>query len=171
MIPMNDAVIEHLNDQDDPDMWRIALDTILSDLVAEPGMVVEVGACSHWLRPHQSRWSADGGFALPTGYGSGKGGYSMEALPQFDWSVTLGWSGERWESVPRSSVRHAVRVSIPSRTRRHRQAAVHTVWLTGKEKQRRFYGFRSKDGEWRCTAGSLTAAAFLVPRRVARHDD
>jgi hypothetical protein len=145
-----DTLLERLTEDDDPVLWRVAAETILSDIAAEAGMLVEVGRCSRWLRPHQSRWTADGGFALPMGYGGGSG----FALPELDWSVTLRWTGETWETVPPCSLRRAVRVSIPARTRRHRQAAVHTLWMTGKEKTRRLYGFRKDDAGWRCTAVS-----------------
>src|SRR5205085_4593730 len=85
--------LDRLSSDDDPELWAVVLDTILADLTPEPGMAVEVGRCSHWLRSHQTRWTADGGFAAPVGYGSGTGGYSCKALPQFDWSVVLKWSG------------------------------------------------------------------------------
>jgi hypothetical protein len=147
---MTDAILERLADDDDPALWRLAVDTILSDLVPEDGALVEIGRCSHWMRPHQSRWAADGGFALPIGYGGGRG----RALPQLDWSVTLRWTGESWEAVPACSLRCAIRVSIPSRTRRHGQAAVHTLWMAGKEKARRFYGFRNRGVGWQWTAVS-----------------
>lgn len=96
--------------------------------------------------------TADGGFAWPSGYGGGAGGYSHLPLPQFDWSVVLGWSGSEWEVVERRSVPTAVRIAIPSRTRRHRQAAIHTLWHTGPEKEWVFHGFRRRDEGWACTA-------------------
>jgi hypothetical protein len=147
-----DRLAECLNADDDPELWRVALGCILAEAPTRPDIQIEVGRCSHWLRPHQSRWTADGGFAWPTGYGSGAGGYSPWALPQFDWSVVLGWSGAEWEVVERRSVRTALRIAIPSRTRRHRQAAIHTLWHTRREKEVVFYGFRRRDGGWACTA-------------------
>ncbi len=48
---------------------------------------IHLGACSHWLRPHQTRWGADGGFAYPAGYDQRADG--RQGLPQFDWSVYL----------------------------------------------------------------------------------
>ena len=146
--------LDRLSSDDDPELWAVVLDTILADLTPEPGMAVEVGRCSHWLRPHQTRWTADGGFAAPVGYGSGTGGYSCKALPQFDWSVVLKWSGEAWELAKRESVKHALRVAIPARTTVHAQAAIHTIWMTDREKLVRFYGFRKKDNLWKCTAVS-----------------
>jgi hypothetical protein len=127
---------------------------VLAQLPKRAGVLVQVGRCSHWLRPHQTRWTADGGFAWPTGYGNGTGGFSKDALPEFDWSVMLAWTGEHWETARMKSARPALRVTIPSRTMWHRQAAVHTVWMTAREKERRFYGFRKRDDVWRCTAES-----------------
>jgi hypothetical protein len=147
-----DRLAECLNADDDPELWRAALCYILTEVSTGPEVLVEVGRCSHWLRPHQTRWTADGGFAWPAGYGSGAGGYSRSALPQFDWSVVLAWNGAEWEVIERRSVRTTLRIAIPSRTRRHRQAAIHTLWHTGREKEVVFYGFRRRDGGWACTA-------------------
>ena len=144
----------HLDQDDDPNLWRAALRYILAEIEPGPSLLVEVGRCSHWLRPHQARWKADGGFALPTGHGSGGGGYSFSAVPQFDWSVILGWTGADWEVVEGRSVRIALRLAIPSRTRRHQQAAVHAIWHTGREKEVVFYGFRRRADGWTCTAST-----------------
>lgn len=145
---------DRFDEDDDPELWQVALDHILGEFEKEHEVLVEVGRCSHWLRPHQSRWTANGGFAWPTGYGSGNGGYSHSAIPQFDWSVVLRWTGSTWEPIKRNSIRHSIRVTIPSRTKRHLQAAVHTVWQTGKEKELVFYGFRKRAQGWVCTVSS-----------------
>src|SRR6185437_15741505 len=149
-----DSLPLHLRNGDDFELWRVALEQILSELPLRTGSLVQIGRCSHWLRPHQTRWTADGGFAWPTGYGSGTGGFCPEALPQFDWSIMITWTGDRWELAHDKSAKPALRVAIPSRTCRHQQAAVNTIWMTGKEKERRFYGFRYKDELWSCTAES-----------------
>ena len=52
-----------LDEEDDPELWRVALRYILAEIEPGPGISIEVGRCSHWLRPHQTRWTADGGFA------------------------------------------------------------------------------------------------------------
>jgi hypothetical protein len=49
------------------------------------------------------------------------------------------------------------RVAVPSRTCRHRQAAVHTVWRPGapplpRVEVMQFYGFRRQTAKWSCTA-------------------
>ena len=149
-----DWVSDHLDQEDDPEFWQAALDHILTEVERETHVFVEVGRCSHWLRPHQSKWTADGGFAWPSGYGSGGGGFSYSALPQFDWSVVLEWTGTSWERVKRQSIRHSLRVTIPSRTKRHLQAAVHTLWHTGREKKVVFHGFRKRKHGWTCTAST-----------------
>jgi hypothetical protein len=161
-----DAVLRHMRPADDFDLWRAALGHILAEFSPSPGALVEVGRCSHWLRPHQTRWTADGGFAWPTGYGSGQGGHSITALPEFDWSAVLAWSNERWDVARDKSAQPAVRITLPSRTRRHGQAAVHTVWMIDREKEVRFYGFRIKDGAWRCTAES----EWAEDRKRSRED-
>jgi hypothetical protein len=163
-----DLLLQHLRSSDDFDLWRVAVAHILSELTPSEGALVQIGCCSHWLRPHQTRWTADGGFAWPVGYGSGTGGYSPIALPQFDWSVALAGSGERWELANDKSAKPSLRITIPSRTRRHEQAAIHTLWMTGKEKERRFYGFRRQDGRWRCTAESEWAEERTPKARKKR---
>ena len=45
-----------------------------------------IGRCSHWLRPHQARYTGGGGFAAPYGYGPCP-------RPEFDWSLT--WIQDR----------------------------------------------------------------------------
>lgn len=164
-----DALLPRLRPGDDFGLWRVAVGHVMSELPERlPGTLVQIGRCSHWLRPHQSRWKADGGFAWPTGYGSGQGGHFNTALPQFDWSVTLTWTGQRWEEARDKRGKPAVRVTVPSRTSWHEQAAVHTVWMTGREKEMRFYGFRRKDGVWRCTAESEWNEDRAPERRFAR---
>jgi len=149
--------IDLLDAGDDPDLWRVAVAYILAEFIPEPGDIAEVGRCSHWLRPHQSRWRADGGFALPAGYGGSFGGSSGMALPQFDWSVVAEWDDSTWTIVRRRSHRPVVRIAIPARTNRHLQAAIHTLWTTGREKEAVLYGFRKRDETWVCTATSEPA--------------
>lgn len=163
-----DLLLRHLRRNDDPTLWRMAVGHILSELPVKTDTLVEIGRCSHWLRPHQTRWTANGGFAWPTGYGSAQGGFSRDALPQFDWSVTLAWTGHAWQMAQDKSAKPAIRITIPSRTSWHEQAAVHTVWMTGREKERRFYGFRRTDGGWRCTAESEWQEDRATERRTRR---
>ncbi len=88
-----------LDEDDDPDLWQAGLDRILSEFEKGDHLFVEVGRSSHWLRPHQSRWTENGGFAWPAGYGSGSGGFTNSAIPQFDWSVVLERTGTSWEQA------------------------------------------------------------------------
>jgi len=68
-------VISHLTTEDDAGFWVTAFDTIMSDIEAlypdktkKQKIFLQIGACSHWRRPHQHRWTAAGGFAWPDGY-------------------------------------------------------------------------------------------------------
>jgi hypothetical protein len=117
-----------------------------------------IGSCSHWVRPHQSRWTVAGGFALPVGYGDGEG--FLRGLPNLDWSVTLQFdSGETGWVVPEQPPTKrfkSVRLAVPTRTSRHRQAAVHAVWSRGtldsKQKRTVYYGFRNSVDGWKLLA-------------------
>jgi len=149
-----DAVLPHFKLFDNLDLWRAVTAHVFNELPAGNGILVQIGCCSHWLRPHQTRWTADGGFAWPTGYGSGQGGYGFMSLPQFDWSVMMTRIEERWQLTRDKSARPSLRITIPTRTYRHRQAAIHTLWSIGREKEMRFYGFRRQEGSWQCTAES-----------------
>jgi hypothetical protein len=154
------ALKERLSAEDDPALWEqvlkvLAEDASVLELVTDGSpLYAEVGVCSHWLRPHQTRWTAAGGFAWPAGYGGTR--FSRTGLPLFDWSVRLqfnlapiGWV------IPETSPAKrfiSVRVAVPSRTTRHRQAAVHTLWppgtLDAKRKRTVFYGLRNLNGVW-----------------------
>lgn len=151
---------EKLGADDDPQLWREVLRATAEDasLVGCSGLYAIVGSCSHWLRPHQSRWTAAGGFALPVGYGDGEG--LLRGLPNLDWKVILQFDHAQlgWVLPPRPPAKgfNSVRLAIPSRTARHRQAAVHAVWspLTSGTKQKRtaYYGFRKSEDGWHLVA-------------------
>ena len=154
-------------EDDDPALWFAVTNVVFLDAQALCGIAVDgrrivaqLGRCSHWLRPHQTRWPADGGFAWPTGY-DGEG-FSRLGLPEFDWFRQWCWNSdshrwEVWESAPSSS-ELVFRVAIPGRSRRHLQAAVHTIWQPGTPPRPgrdflQFYGFRQQaTGAWKCTA-------------------
>ncbi len=155
-----------LRSDDDPAFWGAAIQVLAFDIEAEItdgshncDVYLNIGACSHWLRPHQTRWTAAGGFAWPTGYGGGT--WSRRGLPQFDWSQKFLWdvSARSWKPVDRFKGKRKLscRVALPTRTARHDQAAIHTLWEPGTpttptEKRLRFYGFRKQDGNWACVA-------------------
>ncbi|HLJ89365.1 MAG TPA: hypothetical protein VKZ53_21285 [Candidatus Angelobacter sp.] len=154
-------VQKYFNEQDDPTAWRAILHVIGKEFIeryrseregGDKNWFMRVGACSHWVRPHQTRWTAAGGFALPIGY-KGAAGWS-HGLPEFDWSVVFSFDGVHWKCVDKfSGKKQAVlRVALPSRTVRHKQAAVHTMWSTLHEPV--FYAFRNMDGVWRFVAAS-----------------
>ena len=157
---------ERLRGDDDPALWQEILDAAAEDasLLCAPGgrskLYAIVGSCSHWARPNQSRWTAAGGFALPLGYGDGEG--FVAGLPNLDWSATLQFDPtlSAWIcplELPTKRF-NSVRLAIPSRTGRHRQAAVHAVWSSGtlnaKHKRTVFYGFRKSEHGWKLVARS-----------------
>lgn len=149
---MNEDLLKQLGEDDDPALWEAVIAALFVGLSVPPGYAIEIGRGSHWLRPHGSKWAADGGFARPTGYGSGSGGHSRKSLPEFDWSVTLRKGDLGWEATPRESITYRARITIPARSRRHRQAAVHVLWRTGEVTRTQFFGFRLRPDGWRCTA-------------------
>lgn len=142
-----------LTAHDDPDFWRIALFTFADEFVqrheeesAKGDWAVVVGACSHWNRPHQTRWTAAGGFAYPEGY--------KQYFPKFDWSITLVYRDGQLVPVAKRPGKkvNLFQIAIPSRTMRHKQAAVHTRWSTAGKSV--LFGFRKSDGKWKCVAAS-----------------
>ena len=85
-------IAEHLSADDDPQLWEVAIRTLLAeaaDAAAEVRTEVyaEVGCCHHWISPHRPiRWTADGGFAWPFGYNKTVTGSAYRASPEFTWS-------------------------------------------------------------------------------------
>ncbi len=170
-----DAVRAKLDREDDDiRLWEAVVDEVYADATflsrgAGSRIVVStIGRCSKWLRPHQTRWTAAGGFAWPTGYGGRA--YSRTGLPDHDWAIELLWDdrGSTWHLAghPQSTADLEFRVSIPARSVRHRQAAIHTIWRPGSPVKPRdelvqFYGFRTKDGtRWDCVAASDREAEY-----------
>ena len=149
-------VADRLTAQDDPKLWEVVLAVLSEEFLdryrkGDGGKEVrhlQVGVCSHWLRPHQTRWTKAGGFAYPNGYQGGS------CLPGFDWSVILAFDGEHWERVNRFPGKKQIvlRVAVPTRSARHKQAAIHATWSTSHGHTA--YGFRNIDGAWACVAAS-----------------
>ena len=159
---LDPSISEHLTSDDDPGLWDVATNTILADAAkVELGGATgdeafsQVGCCRHWVRPHQSRWGAAGGFAWPFGYDKTTTGFAF-ALPELDWSAYFKWSGAGWEQGRTGGRCFLLRIAIPARTARHLQAAVHTVWTprspSSRAKVVQLYGFRKQEGTWRLTA-------------------
>jgi hypothetical protein len=174
------TVVDRLSGEDDPALWEQVFNVLAQDAstlgIIRDGsrLYAEVGACSHWLRPHQTRWTAAGGFALPVGYGGVR--FSRTGLPGFDWSVKLQFSQAplSWvvpETLP-SKRSLTLRVAIPSRTTRHPQAAVHTLWpaqtLDAKRERTVFYGFRNLIGCWELKACSRDTSRTGLRRKSAK---
>jgi hypothetical protein len=89
-----EALAKNLNSDDDDGLWRLIVSTIMEEFARQimvksrngKKCYLRVGACSHWIRPHQSRWTAAGGFAWPAGYKGAEGHSLVRGLPEFDWS-------------------------------------------------------------------------------------
>lgn len=142
-----------LSRDDDPYLWRAALSVVTDDFLQRynrgsknKNWGIVVGACSHWVRPHQTRWTKAGGFAYPAGYKSFK--------PELDWSVILLFHDQKWIPVVTLPGKRLalLDVVIPSRTARHKQAVIYSRWRASGELV--FYGFRKLDGKWSCVAAS-----------------
>jgi len=154
---------ELLGEEDDPAFWQVAMDRILGDTQAmaaaytgKESILVQIGRCSHWIRPHTKRPS---GMAWPYGYGNVGQGFSLSSPPEFDWS--LRWvrqpeTGEWIKAKGQPSRRPLVqRIAIPARTARHPRGTVHTIWLPGSpespaHKLTSVYGFEKGESGWQC---------------------
>src|SRR5262249_54949789 len=130
---LDPAIAAQLTNDDDPALWDVVMNTILADTVstgqdAKQDIFTQIGCCRHGVRPHQSRWMADGGFAAPFGYDKTTTGFSFRALPELEWSVFFKWTKAGWELGRTGARCLLLRIALPSRTTRHLQAAVHTIW-------------------------------------------
>jgi hypothetical protein len=148
-----EAVEAKLAKDDDRDFWQAALLVLTDEFLQRYDReskgriwIFDIGACSHWVRPHQERWTVAGGFAWPKGYNS--------FSPELDWSVILAFQNYRWIPVKKFSGKRETifRVAVPARSARHKQAVVHSRWIPGAETV--FYGFRNLDRKWKCVAAS-----------------
>lgn len=148
----------HLDAEDDAFLWAVLLQVVaeeITGLKSAKRFFMDIGCCSHWIRPHHLRWPASGSFSMPHGYGDGEGMF-IGGLPEYDWSVTLHWVVERqvWAMVEKVADRRfiAARLAVPSRTTRHAQASVHSIWARGRleprQKQTVFYGFEKTSQGW-----------------------
>jgi hypothetical protein len=138
---------------DDRAFWHAALSVLIDEFLVRyaakstnKDWAIVFGACSHWVRPHQTRWTAAGGFAYPSGY--------KESLPELDWSLTFVFRDRKWIPASKLSGKSVriFRAALPSRTSRHNQAAVHTTWSPGNETV--LFGFRRMNEKWECVAAS-----------------
>jgi hypothetical protein len=166
-VPVLEGLRPRLDADDDVALWQVALARVLADAEylsrrnsKHLPIVALVGPCSHWARPHQRRWRADGGFAWPSGYSDGGWMSSARTPPQPDWTEAFHWKSDAWQALSRRPKRALeLLVVLPARSARHAQAVIYTSWRQGPppapgEPYRQFYGFRRTDGEWSCTATS-----------------
>ena len=160
------AVLPYLSDGDDARLWL----TVFNDLTQvflslglderhSHEIFLQIGACSHWLRPHQTRLTAAGGFALPAGYLGG--GFSRDGLPEFDWSVLFHRNQAQglWLQSDKFFGKRQLlcRAALPTRTVQHNQAVINVLWSPGtpaqpKQKTKQFYAYRKIADEWKQTA-------------------
>ncbi|MCG6987828.1 MAG: hypothetical protein LJF06_06575, partial [Gemmatimonadetes bacterium] len=80
------VLVPLLGGEDDLELWATVVAEVYEDAEylcrynpSRRWIETEIGAGSHWLRPHQTRWTADGGFAYPVGYEGGR--FSTWSLP------------------------------------------------------------------------------------------
>ena len=148
-----EAVEAKLAADDDRAFWQVALTVLAEEFVqrhseesCSANWAMMVGKCSHWRRPHQTRWTAAGGFAYPEGY--------RQCFPKLDWFVILVYRDGQFlptTQLPGKRVK-VLNVAIPSRTARHKQAAVHARWPTVSKSV--LFGFRKVNEKWKCVATS-----------------
>ena len=140
-----------LTAEDDFGLWESVLNVLTDEFLQRYDReaknrtwVFVVGACSHWVRPHNSRWNAAGGFVYPEGY--------QNSQPQLDWSAVLAYSNRCWTLLRKFPGKKQIvfRAAIPARSARHKQAAVHTKWSNIQDPI--LYGFRNIEGTWKCVA-------------------
>jgi hypothetical protein len=164
------------------DLWELAVNEIFHDLsfLCQPSnkstiITVRIGRCSHWLRPHQTRWAEGGGFAWPSGYGGRS--LSRNGAPQHDWSTEVTWNPNAHNWSPYSPKRYRtsinMRISIPARTKQHDQAAI-PVYSNGSPlipggQFKLIYGYRRKKGVWSCEAVSKGGDSRLHFEKVGEY--
>src|SRR5262249_15151290 len=97
-----------LSRQDDGRLWEALLDLLVADVEQllrgyrrKEHVLLQIGTCAHWLRPHQTRWTAAGGFAAPEGYAGGNAWLSRRRLPALDVHATFhtGSDGQGWRPI------------------------------------------------------------------------
>jgi hypothetical protein len=166
MLSIFDTAKRYLQSTDDPELWQVVLQH-LGDHVRRKvaraetcrDVVLSVGACSSWLRPHQTRFRVESlEFAWPSGYGGTH--YSRTGLPLYDWCCCFRLDREsRFVEVeqPRPQDRRQLlcRATLPTNTMRRWKAAIHTIWLPGTPRCLREptvwllgYNRRNGRGDW-----------------------
>ena len=149
-----EAVVARLTEDDDLSFWHTVL-TVLTDeflhryeeAAKNREWLFIVGACSHWVRPHNSSWKTGAGrFVSPDGY--------KDWSPELDWSAIFVYRNRHWTRVEKPPGKRCVmfRAAVPTRTARHKQAAVNARWLPAGETV--LYGFLHVEGRWKCVAAS-----------------
>jgi hypothetical protein len=155
-----------LHSTDDQELWEVVLKLICDHVRNEAAradttrdVVLIVGACSAWLRPHQTRFRVGRlEFAWPSGYGGTQ--YSRTGLPLYDWCrCFLLDRNDEFSPIdlarPQDRRRLLFRVTLPTKTMRRWKAAIHTIWLPGVPRKPRQpivwllgYNRRRGKGDW-----------------------
>jgi hypothetical protein len=164
-----DELSSNLLADDDPALWLTVLQVVNRDIsrrfseAAESArdLLLLVGACSKWLRPHQTRFRVnDEEFAWPSGYGGA--GLSRTGLPEFDWCCCFQRDNADFTRI---DVPHAigkrqffVRVAIPTKTVHRRKASVNVLWTPGtpadsRQVLVRLLAFKKIDVQWKLHGG------------------
>ena len=120
-----------------------------------------VGACSKWLRPHQTRFRVKGEeFAWPSGY-SGVG-FSRTGLPELDWCGCFQRADSGFARIDAphkiGKRQFLVRVAIPTKTIERRRASIHVLWKPGipaavRQPLARLLAFKKSDAGWKLVGG------------------
>ena len=142
-----DELSAHFGADDDLALWLAVLLFVngdisrrLSESESTRDLLLLVGSCSKWLRPHQTRFRIqDEHYAWPSGY-SGVG-FSRTGLPEFDWCCCFRRDDSDYMriDVPHKVAKrqHLVRVVIPTQTRKRTRASINVFWTPGTPADRR----------------------------------
>jgi hypothetical protein len=166
---IRDVLVSKLSKNDDLVLWEVALTMILGRTCADASLytgkeaiLVEIGRCSHWIRP---KWKTRSGMTWPFGYDpsvfhlGNMGAWFFTSNPHFDGSLKwqLNVESGALDLVQGQPTRRPLchRICLPARTARHQKATVHTIWTPGspenpKKKWLILYGFERTDTGWHC---------------------
>ncbi|MGE0190493.1 MAG: hypothetical protein AB7T63_00490 [Planctomycetota bacterium] len=168
--PLAEALESLCTSDDDLLLFTAAAATLLRQIDArwldrpEAARSIAVGfhRVGAWVRPHQSRWLADGSFAAPRSYTP----HEHESASGATWVVASraepDWRVAGAPPSLRARRGHFVlRVSVPARSARHASAAITATWMPrspwqgrdGTEPRRIWLGLRrDAQGCWRPAA-------------------
>jgi hypothetical protein len=171
MNPILDDIAPYLTVTDDSTLWEAVLRVACDDLSTEVSksesnrdVFLVLGACSSWLRPHQTRWRVgELEFAWPSGYGGNR--YSRTGLPELDWCCCFQYGGAdefTMVDVPRRFKNRQIllRIAVPTQTMNRRKASINMYWSPGTPRNVRrsvvrFLALSRKDAQWSLVGSSV----------------